>query len=1083
MAAPAAAEFSAHFPYAGRERIQHFTVPAGVFWLTIDAEGGPGESGNDIAPAGHGGQITATVPVEPEQELDIYVGQYGFGSNGGWGWANGGHHGIIDGSGHDGGGGGGATAVLAPNGAPLVVAGGGGGGGGDAGGGLGGHWGGRGGSGGEPAQAGISARGGGSDGRGGCGGCRKEHSGDHGGDESSDGGGGGGGGGGYHGGHGGDDGASVSGGGGGGAGSSYSVPGSLAVSNGIGSGHDGDVVVSWGAAAAHATIVGGDDQQVPVGAAFAPLQVKMTTATGAPAADQVVLFQVPAEAPTGSFSNSSSVFETHTGPTGIATAGTLRAGGTTGRWAVKAWAPQTAAAVRFQLDNVAAATATAISSSSNPATVGEAVRFTAQVASASPEAGLEPTGVVQFWNGIVPLGAAVPLNAEGRAVSPPVAGLAVGSSAIRAEYLGDDGHQPSEATLQQEVVKAPTAVAVSSSANPAEVGEPIVFTARVAGHPGGGDPQPTGTVTFSVDGTAGAPVPLASGEAASLPVAALAEGAHEVTATYSGDADHAAAEGALRQSVGATATAVTVSSSASPSFFGEPTELQATVRRGGPGDVPSGRIVFRLGADPLCPAAELVAGTATCDLTAELEPGPHRIDVDFEGSGGYADSSGAIVQQVAAARTTTAVSVDPAAVPFGQESWLRANVATLAPGSGLPRGSVQFFVDGEAVGDPVEVSEGSAAILPICSLLNPVCSLAPGAHRVEAEFSGGASPRYGASRGASATRVTDAQTTTTLSSDAGQPAAYGAPVSFTARVTAPAGTGGAAGGVEFAVDGKPLGDLVALRHGEASSAPVALPPGRHEVSAGYQGSNGFTASAATLAQTVGSPPPVEPGDGGSGSGTGAPAGAGRGPLARLRTSHARVDRWGQARVRVSCRGPAGSSCEGRLAVRGPAHRHLAHRRYAIAAGHTRPVAIELNGGGRHLLSRHRHLQTRVELVGGGGVSHRRLTLRPSRAPAVALASGPSVSARGGLVSLRLRCRAARGGRCHTSVLLASHGRRLGSWQRRLGRGSATLRLRLSAGAMAKLRRRGRLALRAAAISGLPVGRSSVDRRRLVVRER
>src|SRR5690349_20183003 len=77
-AAPAAAEFSEHFPYAGKEHVQHFRVPPGVFWLTIDAEGAPGESGHDIAPAGHGGQITATVPVEPEQLLDIYVGQYGF---------------------------------------------------------------------------------------------------------------------------------------------------------------------------------------------------------------------------------------------------------------------------------------------------------------------------------------------------------------------------------------------------------------------------------------------------------------------------------------------------------------------------------------------------------------------------------------------------------------------------------------------------------------------------------------------------------------------------------------------------------------------------------------------------------------------------------------------------------------------------------------------------------------------------------------------------------------------------------------------------------------------------------------------
>ena len=77
------------------------------------------------------------------------------------------------------------------------------------------------------------------------------------------------------------------------------------------------------------------------------------------------------------------------------------------------------------------------------------------------------------------------------------------------------------------------------------VGLPLTFTATVT-PPASGDPTPTGTVQFELDGSdVGAAVPLAGGVATSGSVT-LAAGTHTVTAVYSGDATYAGRPGRSR---------------------------------------------------------------------------------------------------------------------------------------------------------------------------------------------------------------------------------------------------------------------------------------------------------------------------------------------------------------------------------------------------------------------------------------------------------------------------------------------------------------------------------------------------------
>jgi hypothetical protein len=75
-------------------------------------------------------------------------------------------------------------------------------------------------------------------------------------------------------------------------------------------------------------------------------------------------------------------------------------------------------------------------------------------------------------------------------------------------------------------------VTLTSSKNPSNSGDAVTFTATVA------CPAftPTGTVTFTVDGTAGTPVTL-SGGTATFTTSGLTAGSHSVSAAYSGDSN------------------------------------------------------------------------------------------------------------------------------------------------------------------------------------------------------------------------------------------------------------------------------------------------------------------------------------------------------------------------------------------------------------------------------------------------------------------------------------------------------------------------------------------------------------------
>src|SRR5205823_6086425 len=103
-------------------------------------------------------------------------------------------------------------------------------------------------------------------------------------------------------------------------------------------------------------------------------------------------------------------------------------------------------------------------------------------------------------------------------------------------YSGDNLVAGSIGTLSPDqtvtFTQATSTTSVTSSLNPAEVGNVITFRATVSAS----GAQPTGTIQFKYDGiNLGSPVALNSSFFAEYPVDNFSAGTYHITAQYSGD--------------------------------------------------------------------------------------------------------------------------------------------------------------------------------------------------------------------------------------------------------------------------------------------------------------------------------------------------------------------------------------------------------------------------------------------------------------------------------------------------------------------------------------------------------------------
>lgn len=475
---------------------------------------------------------------------------------------------------------------------------------------------------------------------------------------------------------------------------------------------------------------------------------------------------------------------------------------------------------------------------------GEGVGLTATVAVQAPGGGT-PDGTVQLLVDGNPVGAPVAVT-NGSATFEPLTSLTAGSHVLAASYSGSTGYQSGSDQVEQQVAKADTTVALLASPTPSLQDQEVELTATVAAvSPGSGDA--TGTITFYAGTESIGSAPLSGGSAV-LAVSDLAPGSYQLSARYAGDDDYRGSDSAavshtVIEGTAVVATSTALTSSANPSTYGELITFRAEVSTTDD-SAPGGTVQFSVdGQDFGGPVAVGSDGVAESATLASPDPGDHTVIAAFTPEPGFAGSGDILVQTVAAAGVDVELTSTDADSQVGDEVRFDVEVASQATGTGVPTGFVQFSVDGQPLGDAVELEDGTAS--------SPaVDDLAPGAHTVTALYSGDI--HFRPELAELTQTVAKVATTTQLTVSPGT-VSYGDDLLLTALVTAANGDHGPpTGSVTFLADGVEIGTVpVGPAPGGGTAARAQLstaapPAGTHRLRAVYADAPLFDGSSSAV---------------------------------------------------------------------------------------------------------------------------------------------------------------------------------------------------------------------------------------------
>jgi hypothetical protein len=298
------------------------------------------------------------------------------------------------------------------------------------------------------------------------------------------------------------------------------------------------------------------------------------------------------------------------------------------------------------------------------------------------------------------------------------------------------GGGPWEAFLTQ-ILANPTNIntniVLTSSLNPAPLGQTVTFLATVSSQVAGAG-TPSGTVTFYVNSQVIISSPLdAAGQATvafTPPRVTTNSSFYYVQAIYSGTTGFAGRSSTIVDEVvtGTQATTTTLKASANPAVYGQSVTFSATVKGPSGSGYPTGTVRFFDGST-LLGIGSLYNGVATL-ADSILAPGIHAITAEYGGDPNFmASSSVALSETVKQASTQTTLASSLNRAPAGQTVTFTATVAPVSPGPGTgpPTGTITF-VDGNTVLGTVALVNGKAALA--------ISTLTPGKHTITGVYSG-----------------------------------------------------------------------------------------------------------------------------------------------------------------------------------------------------------------------------------------------------------------------------------------------------------------------------------------------------------
>ncbi len=350
-----------------------------------------------------------------------------------------------------------------------------------------------------------------------------------------------------------------------------------------------------------------------------------------------------------------------------------------------------------------ATTATALTSSANPAFVGANLTLNASV---SGNGGIA-TGSITFRDGTTILGN-VPVTASGGA-SLSTTTLAPGLHSITATYNGDSNDSSSSAPVLSEQVLQQTTLTITSSANPSMFEDNVSITVDVSG---GLPAYPaTGAVTLMDGTTSIGTATLNSTEAVIFTLAAPSLGQHVLQARYAGDTRNSPATSpSFSQSVILRPTTTSLTTTAAALSAGQKVTFLAVVQGAGP-NIPTGVVSFFSGSTVLGTATVNATGVAV--LTLAPQQATYDVVAQYPGDSLFAPSSSAPAPVVIGPTVEFTLTATPAAITLqsGSHTTLQITLVsastftdTLALGcAGLPTSATCTFSQ-----DQIKVSGGGS---------------------------------------------------------------------------------------------------------------------------------------------------------------------------------------------------------------------------------------------------------------------------------------------------------------------------------------------------------------------------------------
>jgi hypothetical protein len=282
-----------------------------------------------------------------------------------------------------------------------------------------------------------------------------------------------------------------------------------------------------------------------------------------------------------------------------------------------------------------------------------------------------------------------------------------------------------------------TTTAVTSQTNPSVAGQPVTFQATVVANAAGVG-QPEGLVRFLVNNVVAATGTLVNGVAtATVPGTFFPlKGTYSIVARYEGAGQFNSSQSTteptrppLQQTV-LYATSVGITQSIATSVFAQAVTLTATVRGGqatGPRTlIPPGTVTFIIDGVERFTVALNASGVAT--QTLGFGTGPHTIQARYNGAVEFGPgTSGTLAHNTTRANSRTVLTSNRNPAYVGQQTVVTATVSAVAPGGGVPTGTVTFFVNG--------VAQGTAPVVAGKASFN-VGALPIGRHAIAAQYSG-----------------------------------------------------------------------------------------------------------------------------------------------------------------------------------------------------------------------------------------------------------------------------------------------------------------------------------------------------------